>query len=551
MFGNTIVRPCERASSVIIKFDDKKGVSEFQLPLGMESFPENDYGLKKQLFFKTYQTYRKFIHEKTKAIEKNNSSNTNEVIDQDIVTETNTEYQFKNSVTNESISYQKLVMFDSILNSYDELKIQSLQNKISKTEEIDYSQIHKYLHNAVYLTNNAIYIDAMDTPKRIVKDASTELVELFSYIYSEIMKELDTDPSNPMVLPLANSFKERRLFEDSSLFSEGTYEDTISILKEVLDEIDQTTAYKDYDYWHFYDAVYNFLYSNNDGEWAIDNFSFIWERMCLSYAEKYHNAQICLLDDFGKLKIKPNNGTAFINYFSVKLNSPDNIIRYIRPDLILEEHNFTLAPDFIELIYNVEHKGDSVNLNRIRGADYRQYGELETLKIEMFKDKPRVKNFFEKTTKYPPTFTLTKDEFNLFKEKARDLLQNHRSYFELSSRMPNVIGKIEERGNNEFLVVDYKYMTEKAFQRPLGEAVQNGVKKQYIYELALQLNRNATTRSEFWIPGFIISKNNVINKQLRRYSRNCDPFFKTYRISIIQLDFLELQKIYVENDIYQ
>jgi hypothetical protein len=548
MFGNTVVKPCERASSVIIKFDDKRGVSEFQLPLGMESFPENDYGLKKQLFFKTYQTYRKFITEKTEAITKHQVSNSNELIDQDTVTETNTEYQFKNSRTNENLSYQKLVMFDSILNSYDELKIQSLQNKLSKTDEIDYSQIHKYLHNAVYLSNNAIYIDVMDTPKRIVKDASTELVELFSYIYSEILKELDSEPNNPMVLPLANSFKEKRLFEESSLFAEDTYEDTISILKEVLDEIDRTTAYKDYDYWHFYDAVYNFLYSNNDGEWAIDNFSYIWERMCLAFAENYYSGQICLYDDFGKLN-SIKYGKNFIDYFAVKLNPPGSISRYLRPDLVLKKPLYKVAPDFIEKIYNVEVTGDAVNLSRIFGTDYKQFRDIENLKIEMFKDKPRIRSFFSRTEKYPPTFTLTRDEFESFRTKAKDLLENHKSYFELATRSPNIIASTEDKGGNDFLIVDYKYMTEKSFQLPIGDIVQKGVKKQYVYELALQINRGATSHSEFWIPGFVLSNSAIKNKQIRRYSKHCEQFFQKYRISIIQLDFLELQKNYVENDI--
>lgn len=547
MFGNTLVRPSQRASSIIIKFDDKRGVSELQLPIGMDTFPQGDYGLKKQLFFKTYQTYRKFIQEKIQAIENKKQNRSDEVLDQDTVTEDNTSYQFKNSQTNENLSYQKLVMFDSILNAYDELKIQSLQKKISKSENIDYSQIHKYLHNAVYLANGAIYIDTMDIPKHIVKDASTELIELFCYIYSEIMTELDSEPQNPLVLPLCNAFKEKRLFEESSLFAEDTYEDTIAILKGVLDEIDQTTAYKDFDYWHFYDAVYNFLYSNNDGEWAIDNFSFIWERMCLAFAKRHFNEQIRLYDDFGRIKSNIT-GNQFASYFTVGLNtSTDNIMRYIRPDLVMEKFPFVLADDFLEKIYHVEVKGSFIDIGKYQGYDYRQYGDIDNLKIELFKAKPRVHSFYEKTKKYPPTFTVTKQEYSMFQERARDLLQNHRTVFELGIREPNIVQYVSTTGSNDFLVVDYKYMTEQAFQLPINAFVEASTTKQYVYELALKLNRNAVTHSEFWIPGFMNSKSNTKIKQIRRYSKNCESFYKKYKISVIQLDFLELQKNYVDN----
>jgi hypothetical protein len=548
MFGNTLVRSSQRASSVIIKFDDKRGVSELQLPLGLDAFPQGDYGLKKQLFFKTYQTYRKYIQEKIQAIEIQKQKNSGEVLDQDTVSENNDSYQFKNSQTNESLSYQKLVMFDSILNAYDELKIQSLQKKISRSENIDYTQIHKYLHNAVYLSNGAIYIDTMDIPKHIVKDASTELIEIFCYIYSEIMKELDSELQNPLLLPLANAFKEKRLFEESSLFAEDTYEDTISILKGVLDEIDQATAYKDFDYWHFYDAVYNFLYSNNDGEWTIDNFSYIWERMCLAFAEKYYKEQIRLYDDFGILIDKSKN-KSLINSFVVAMNPPVNARRVIRPDLILERTPFELAENFMERIYKIENNKGLIKISKVHETDYKHYSDIEKLKIELFKDKQIVKKHLEgRDGKSPWFIQVSKEEFENFKNKSQELLLNKKTVFDLAVRTPEVIANNINRETNEYLIVDYKYMTEQAFQLPVGDFVKKAITKQYVYELAISLNNeNAKVHSEFWIPAFMPSKNYIQNKQFKRYSMHCDNFFKKYKISIIQLDFLELQKNYVEN----
>lgn len=549
MFSKTKVIFDNRSSSIVIKFDENKGISEFNLPTGFTNFPGHNYELKKELFFLTYHTYRKFIDEKKVLNDRNNKQTDNKIIDQDTVHETNKTFQFKDGITGEIITYQKLVMFDSIIDAYDELRIQSLQEKIAKSENISYSQIYKYLHRAIYLSNNAIYIDEIDLPKKIIKDASTELVEMFCYIYLEIINESGISLINHKVSALANNFKENRLFEGSSLFAEDTYEDTIEILKEVLDEINQTTPYKDFDYWHFYDAIYNFIYSNNDGYWRLDNFSFIWERMCIAFARQYYSHQIALFDDFGNLE-DGSSGASIKNFFKVKMNPPENKVRYIRPDLILKDSEYEIEPNFLEKIYNISIHGSDVDISYKRGVDISNYYEIDKLKKEEFKNKPWIRSYFNKRGTFPPTFTLTKEEYQAFKTKARDFIITKKSFFELAVRTPKIIkDHINEKDNNSFLVVDFKYMDESAFSEILDTQVLKTIRKQYVYELALKINRNSFTRSEFWIPAFIPPRNEDTVKVIRKYSKNCDPFFKKYRISIIQLDFLSLQKIYVQDDI--
>jgi hypothetical protein len=91
-------------------------------------------------------------------------------------------------------------------------------------------------------------------------------------------------------------------------------------------------------------------------------------------------------------------------------------------------------------------------------------------------------------------------------------------------------------------------MGESAFTEQLDPQVFKAVRKQLVYELALKLNRSSFTRSEFWIPGYIASRNEDVAKVIRKYSKACDPFFKKFRISVIQLDFLTLQQIYIQDD---
>lgn len=550
MFTKTKVILNNRSSSILIKFDENKGVSEFNLPIGFNNFPEDSYELKKELFFQTYHTYRKFIDEKKELLKRKRPNlNEKEIIDQDTVTETADKFEFKDGITGEVITYQKLVMFDSILDAYDELRIQSLQEKISKSDIIDYSKLHRYLHQAVYLSNGAIYIDEIDVPKKIIKDASTELVEMFCYIYSEIIKEFGNAFENHKVTTLANNFKENRLFAESALFAEDTYEDTIEILKEVLDEIDQATPYKDFDYWHFYDAIYDFIYSNNDGSWNLDNFSFIWERMCIVFAKRYYPSQIALFDDFGILQ-NGFVGFSIKSHFKVTLNtSSDNVIRYIRPDLVLKDSSYSIEDDFLERIYSIVYKGNDVDISYRKDIDIGNYYEIDTLKKAEFKEKPWIKSSLTRRGTFPPTFTVTRQEFQIFKNKAKEII-SQRKYFELAVRKPKIVeADTSGEENNSYLIVDFKYMSEGAFTEQLDPQVFKTVRKQFVYELALKLNRNAFTRSEFWIPGYIKGRNEDAAKAIRKYSKVCDPFFKKFRISVIQLDFLTLQQIYIQDDI--
>ncbi|MBK8109931.1 MAG: hypothetical protein IPK46_06135 [Saprospiraceae bacterium] len=67
----------------------------------------------------------------------------------------------------------------------------------------------------------------------------------------------------------------------------------MAILKDVLDEIDRTTPYKDADYWHFYDAVYKFLYGENEDPnddegnvWGMSNFAVLWEELCFAESKQ-------------------------------------------------------------------------------------------------------------------------------------------------------------------------------------------------------------------------------------------------------------------------
>ena len=204
-------------------------------------------------------------------------------------------------------------MIERVLETYNDLAINSIQKKIKRTNDVDYSQLYKYLDRAVYLENDAMYVDTMDLPRPVLRYESTDIVYLYCYILDEIVQQLDEDVPDSVkchiqdISFLAQHFKDDYLTSEQSIFAQDTFLETTNILKEALDNIDQHTYYKDTDYWVLYEAIETFLYGElspdlNDGEyWGIKGFSLIWEDMCNTYFFKHHKDNICCADTDIKL----------------------------------------------------------------------------------------------------------------------------------------------------------------------------------------------------------------------------------------------------------
>jgi hypothetical protein len=186
-----------------------------------------------------------------------------------------------------NIFYSKLDIVGSLLDVYDEPQILSLAYRLGKTDKFDVSQIHKYLHQAVYLPNNAAYVDQMLLPKKVLQFESTDIVSMYCYLFCEVKLQLKESVSTE-ITSLSERFREKYLRSSDSLFDEQSYEQVLDILKDALETIDHNTPIKDADYWQYYEAIELFLYGDlnkeEDGEiWGISNFHSVWESMCLTY----------------------------------------------------------------------------------------------------------------------------------------------------------------------------------------------------------------------------------------------------------------------------
>jgi len=500
---------------------------EFQLPKGFDSFPTESFTSVKNLFFKTYKTYRKFFEEKKKLAEDSMLDGFSEVDDG---------YKLEGK-DGQTISYSKLNMLDSILDAYNELLILSIKNKLSRTNEIDYSKIHKYLHKAIFIDEETVFIDEMEFPKKIIDSDCPVLIQMFCFIYSEIKQALEEEFESNRVKSLATEFRDSYLTHDSSIFEEETFDETMAILKDVLDEVDRATPYKDADYWHFYDAVYKFLYGENEESndeegkiWGISNFAILWEELCFSEAKQRLNEnQLLFADRIGIVE----TFNQFKNPFFLQINAHRDKKRKLRPDLVISNYEGAIDIDHLQKVYTVDtiKIGEHVNVKLTPRIKNHEFYEIDNIYLKYVSKNP-------KHIQYPSEqrfLNVASIHRNEFFSEVNDYF-NGLTLNELMSKRPCIF---------KFTVIDYKYIAEETCTATyLSEERKLDIQKQLVYEFALQLNFSGSeTNSEFWIPCFFIDDKDfqvVLNPHRQ---------FTDAGITIYKRNFLKLQEVYLaENE---
>ena len=271
-----------------VGIEKQDGIFRFYLPKGFsENIDEfNGFDKKRDLFFLFYKIFDTF---KKICTDKDNVDKF--VKDRDGIIKFAKGSGIQDDDDDlENIFYSKLDIIGSLLDVYDEPKILSLAYRLGRSDKFDVSQIHKYLHQAVYLPNNAAYVDQMLLPKKVLQFESTDIVSMYCYLFYEVKLQLKESVSTE-ITSLSERFREKYLRNDDSLFDEQSYEQVLDILKDALETIDHNTPIKDADYWQYYEAIELFLYGDlnkeENGEmWGVSNFHSIWESMCLIYITK-------------------------------------------------------------------------------------------------------------------------------------------------------------------------------------------------------------------------------------------------------------------------
>lgn len=274
---------------------------EFHLPTGFE---QKDYSFsdKQDLFFLLYKvlnTFKKICFEKGYIDDLS-------VRDRDGVIKSDRGSNIQSDEdSSENIFYSKLDIIGKLLDAYDEPKILALAYRLGITDKFDVSKIHKYLHQAVFLPNNAAYVDQMTLPRRVMQFESTDVVTMYCYLFCEVKLKLKENVSSE-ISSLAERFRQKYLGSEDSIFDEQTYEQVLDILKDALETIAQNTPIKDTDFWQYYEAIELFLYgdlnqSDNGQIWGISNFYSVWESICLTYLAQTTDPSLLLYIDNGYL----------------------------------------------------------------------------------------------------------------------------------------------------------------------------------------------------------------------------------------------------------
>ena len=498
---------------------------EFWLPLGFKDFDEKNFDEVKGFFFKMYRTFKTYLQKKQEDLEEGDTT-----IDRDGIIEKENGFSFTNENKEQSVFYGKLNSIEKIIEGYDELRISALEKKQIRSNEIDYSKLHKYLHQAVYLDDDVIYLDEMNIAKNIIVKSSPPILQLFCFIYTEIKTELEETDTIPVrAIELAEQFKEEHLQLDSKLFGENTFSETVDILKSKLDTIDIETTYKDEDYWHFFEAIEAFLYGerqdDNEGiYWGFSSFYDVWEDMCQNYAINEGKIKDRLIyADINKVLVASELYKGFINPFELRINNEPKPT-YLRPDLVLEPVTKSVIDIFTsrELI-KYQNKARSIVL-----LDYANLRNLYPKIFNAYKRLVKVEeNYFQPGKKY---FFMYENDYRDFLEIAKEELED------LYSASP-------------YQIIDYKYMRLSDYENYspfyVDEKRENKVKedihKQLVYEWTVQQNWSAKTQSEFWIPYY---KDSIELEPEEEIIEN--SHFSKSQIKIIKINFKALQEFYIK-----
>ncbi|WP_254174283.1 hypothetical protein [Planktothrix pseudagardhii] len=496
---------------------------EFWLPLGFDDFDHTDFNLVKGFFFKMYRTFKTYLQRKQNYMQRKNIT-----INRDGIIENENGFSFINENNEQVVFYGKLNSLDKILEGYDELRISSLEKKQMRSQEIDYSKIHRYMHQAIYLDHDVIYIDEMNIAKNILVKESPPILQLFCFIYTEIKRELEElENISDRAAELAEEFKENYLQPNSSLFGEDTFAETVDILKETLEDIDTKTAYKDDDYWHFFEAVEAFLYGerqeDNEGiYWGFKTFYDIWEDMCQTYVlnTPEYKERAIFADVKGRLENYLRDNNYRVNPFEFKLNNLER--SGLRPDLVLKEKEKRIE-DF--------YTDNSIGYKQGRRAYGVRFNNYEYLRNNY----PEILDEFDKVCQKEPNHKTGGTFQYMFSEDLKCFEQF-------------VLDKIGYISLFYITIIDYKYMRISDYESyspyENGEnKVKDDIQKQLIYEWTVQQNWKAKTESEFWIPYF--SNDPLEFEKIPPLKVNNTHFNKS-QIKLVKINFKILQDFYIK-----
>lgn len=466
-----------RSDSFVGVCDGSGGRSTFVLPYGFDDFPVEDSSAVSKMFFGLYRALRYYRRSQ------HNYRSTN----RDGSMYDDGGFTIETDEGDTATLYSKIPMLEAIVDGYDELRIASILYRHHRTERIDYSQIHRYLHEAIFLEDHTAFVDEMVLPTPVLALDETALVQMFCFVYSEVKRAL-TEPVAPEVRVQAETFRSRHLTTDSLLFEDVRgHERTIEALKEVLYEIDRQTKFKNRDYWHFYDAVEAFLYgrakeSEEGVYWGITTFSLVWEDMCLAWVRENAWPSVQFADASRYSNQTIGGHKVFVD---TKFESPfyfemEGAKRYLRPDLVRYIKEPGLR-EYLDSLFDIEDRGSSVRI-RLAKNDRQAMSWYKGLRSKI--ERPGFRQ---------PSLNKAGGVFRGVRASDVD-------------KAISELAKKDDGSEESWLITDFKCVPWVIYSSPaLGGKAKRDVLKQVTYEYALQIyafenGGSMSTTSQLCVP---------------------------------------------------
>lgn len=500
------------------------GDQRFVLPPGFDDFPVSDAATVSEYFFKLFRVLRQF----RRYVEKYDQDE-----ESDFAGDSGIRISAKE--TEPAMLYSKIRMLEEVLERYDELRIYNILYRNRRTEDIDYSQIHRYLDKAVY-QDDIPYVDEMRLSRPVVEMDVSDLVRMFCFIYTEVSVRTGNECS-PEVEAAANQFKAEHLDPDSTLFERlDAHRRTVDLLKKKLDDIDRETTYKDEDYWYFFEAVEEFLYGELDEEddgisWGITRFAPVWEDMCMVWLHESRWGSVVYADSkrYANDRIKEHDlyvDTAFDSPFALELGGYP---RSMRPDIVRQtsKRNLADAKDVFEV------KKVRPLTFKVRVED--EHREEKTKKMISFVKEEKREKLTNRSRRSGKSYWC--EMSNVSQEEVWGVLNKYDEF------------KEEKKDKEVWRVIDFKCVPGRIY-RPGNLKARKDQKpylderKQITYEYALQLDGADETTSQLCVPTYYNNSVDEIGNEIEK--RHIHKKLNTQGIGVIRVDFDQVLEEYLE-----
>ncbi|MBN2689037.1 MAG: hypothetical protein JXR42_00280 [Gammaproteobacteria bacterium] len=291
--------------------------------------------------------------------------------------------------------------------------------KLHKREHIDFANMDKHLHQAIFLEDDVIMFERMPAKQAIMQTNEHDIVGMAAFVLKAIYQELlqwnkDSPQWDLTVehLHLADEFADKFHFNhDTKVFEDwfgGSGQEATSVrsnLNAILDEIDEQTPFKSPDYEDYYDALTFVLQKaslNNDS--LMPAYHQAWEELCvfkfLAENKTSNNTKKVAWVDFGNI-------TSFLSIMDSLKLSPTDFYQTIPETFDKESKRCEVIQKRPDFIYEEAGRYTVVDFKHYSGDQI-----LSLLNLENLDDSPQVKQSLQSMRFYVNAVALAKGDPN-------------------------------------------------------------------------------------------------------------------------------------------